>query len=122
MNRKRGPHAERKAYSSNPLEGYDEDEEEFIRAVDVHKREADRQFPTLCELLKVLKSLGYTKGGRCMTWVYSDECQCARCSVERQTRASLLMKQRKPKKERERLALKLAGQLEDDPPVEDNDE
>ncbi|MBY0515106.1 MAG: hypothetical protein K2P78_14530 [Gemmataceae bacterium] len=34
---------------------------EFRRAVEAYKRTARRQFPTLKELLEVLRSLGYRK-------------------------------------------------------------
>jgi len=33
----------------------------FVRAVDDYKRKNDRPFPTLREILQILKSLGYTK-------------------------------------------------------------
>jgi hypothetical protein len=37
------------------------DEVEFLKAVDRFKRENDRQFPTVCEYLEILLSLGYCK-------------------------------------------------------------
>ncbi len=40
---------------------YDSDEIEFIKAMDEYKRTRNRPFPTLCEHLQVLKSLGYRK-------------------------------------------------------------
>ncbi len=42
---------------------YTPEEMEFIKAMDLYKREKRRPFPTLREILKVLKSLGYSKGG-----------------------------------------------------------
>jgi hypothetical protein len=40
---------------------YDPDEVEFMTALDRYKREANRPFPTCCEVLQVLKALGYRK-------------------------------------------------------------
>lgn len=40
---------------------YDDDEREFIAAVDRYKTRTGRQFPTLSELLGILKQLGYAK-------------------------------------------------------------
>lgn len=40
---------------------YDEDEREFMLAMDRYKRVNRRPFPTWCEVLGVLKSLGYHK-------------------------------------------------------------
>lgn len=40
---------------------YDGDELEFMTAVDRYRREHRRPFPTCCEVLAVLKSLGYRK-------------------------------------------------------------
>lgn len=40
---------------------YTEDELEFIKAMDRYKRENNKPFPTLTEVLSVLKSLGYRK-------------------------------------------------------------
>ncbi len=40
---------------------YTLEEAEFIKAVCEYKEAAHRQFPTLCEYLAVLKSLGYRK-------------------------------------------------------------
>lgn len=41
---------------------YESEEREFLLAVERYKREKRRPFPTLAELLYVLKSLGYRKG------------------------------------------------------------
>lgn len=38
---------------------YEEDELEFMRALDQYRRENCRQFPTCSEVLAVAKSLGY---------------------------------------------------------------
>lgn len=40
---------------------YTDDEVEFLKAVEQYKSRMKRPFPTLRELLNVLKSLGYTK-------------------------------------------------------------
>ncbi len=40
---------------------YTADELEFMRALDAYKREKSRPFPTCCEVLEVLKGLGYRK-------------------------------------------------------------
>ena len=40
---------------------YDDEEVEFMRAMDEYKRRAGRQFPTWSEVLEVLRSLGYRK-------------------------------------------------------------
>lgn len=40
---------------------YSADELEFMRALDAYKREQQRPFPTCCEVLEVVKSLGYRK-------------------------------------------------------------
>lgn len=40
---------------------YDGDEIEFMKAMDVYKRQFCRPFPTWSEVLEVLKSLGYRK-------------------------------------------------------------
>ncbi len=41
--------------------GYTEEEFEFLKAIDRYKRIRNRPFPTCCEVLMVLKSLGYAK-------------------------------------------------------------
>lgn len=41
---------------------YSADDLEFMRAMDTYKREKSRPFPTMCEVLGVLVSLGYSKG------------------------------------------------------------
>lgn len=40
---------------------YADDEKEFIKAVDSFKLTTGKKFPTLTELLNVLKALGYRK-------------------------------------------------------------
>jgi hypothetical protein len=40
---------------------YSLDELEFMKAVDQYKKTSGRPFPTLCELLEVVRSLGYQK-------------------------------------------------------------
>lgn len=40
---------------------YDEDETQFMKAMDRYKRENRRPFPTWSEVLEVLRSLGYRK-------------------------------------------------------------
>jgi hypothetical protein len=42
---------------------YDADEQEFLVAVDRFKNSTGKKFPTVAELLGVLKSLGYAKPG-----------------------------------------------------------
>lgn len=41
---------------------YTEDQIEFLRAMDDYKRRSQHPFPTWCEVLEVLLSLGYRKG------------------------------------------------------------
>ena len=40
---------------------YDEEESEFLRAIDLYKRINRRPFPTWCEVLEVFRALGYRK-------------------------------------------------------------
>ncbi len=40
---------------------YNDDEIDFMRAMDDYKRRSGRQFPTWSEVLEVLRSLGYRK-------------------------------------------------------------
>lgn len=40
---------------------YDNDEVEFMRALDEYKRRSGRMFPTCSEILEVLRKLGYSK-------------------------------------------------------------
>ena len=42
---------------------YTEDEVEFMNALDDYKRNSGRMFPTCSEVLEVIRSLGYAKGG-----------------------------------------------------------
>jgi hypothetical protein len=60
----RSPHYREQAKlpaSPNHDVEYTDAETEFIVAMDKFKRERDRPFPTWCEVLAVLKSLGYKK-------------------------------------------------------------
>lgn len=65
----RAHHAERKAgerlgVRDDPTScviDYQQDEVEFMMALDKYKRKMKRPFPTCREVLNVLKSLGYTK-------------------------------------------------------------
>ena len=40
---------------------YDDEELEFLKAVDAWKRKTGRQFPTCSELLEILRALGWRK-------------------------------------------------------------
>jgi hypothetical protein len=40
---------------------YNDDELEFIKAMDRFRHQNQRRFPTCCEMLRVLKELGYRK-------------------------------------------------------------
>ena len=42
---------------------YSAEEVEFLQALDAYKRQYRRPHPTCCEVLAVLKSLGYRKAG-----------------------------------------------------------
>ncbi len=42
---------------------YSADEIEFMRALEDYKRRNGRMFPTCSEVLEVVRSLGYTRGG-----------------------------------------------------------
>ena len=42
---------------------YTDDEVEFMNALDEYKRKSGRMFPTCSEVLEVIRSLGYAKGG-----------------------------------------------------------
>ena len=41
---------------------YDDEELEFMRAVEAYKRQKGRPFPALSELLEILRALGWRKG------------------------------------------------------------
>ncbi len=43
---------------------YTDDEVEFMNALDEYKRKSGRMFPTCSEVLEVIRSLGYAKGGK----------------------------------------------------------
>jgi len=49
------------ASSSRLNDTYDADESEFLMAMDSYKRHYHRPNPTCCEILAVLKSLGWRK-------------------------------------------------------------
>ena len=50
---------------TNPAgDQYTPEEEEFLAAVERYKRQKRRPFPALTELLAVLRSLGWSKGGK----------------------------------------------------------
>lgn len=49
------------AKAHSVLPSYDADDDEFLRAVAAYKARTGRQFPSLTELLAVLKGLGYSK-------------------------------------------------------------
>jgi hypothetical protein len=42
---------------------YSQQETQFLQAIDQYKRRANRPFPTLTEILEVLRSLGYVQTG-----------------------------------------------------------
>ena len=42
---------------------YSDDEVEFMNALEQYKRTSGRMFPTCSEMLEVVRSLGYVKGG-----------------------------------------------------------
>lgn len=51
--------------STNPATSekqYESDELEFMAAIEGYKNRTGRKFPTWCEVLGVLKGLGYSKG------------------------------------------------------------
>ncbi len=57
----------RKPGSTYPLfrairtQDYTDEEREFLRAMDAWMKRTGRRFPTFCEFLAVVKSLGYRK-------------------------------------------------------------
>ncbi len=62
LDRRRGPGIRRKEERRSAEEGEMTDEQfEFIRAVDEYKRRNKRPFPTLTEILEIVKKLGYKK-------------------------------------------------------------
>ena len=42
---------------------YDDDELEYLLAVEKYKKDNDIRFPHVCEYLHIAKRLGYKKGG-----------------------------------------------------------
>ena len=54
-------HSRSCGFAGNSEVEYTEDELEFMKALDMYKRENRRPFPTCSEVLQVLKSLGYRK-------------------------------------------------------------
>ena len=62
LDRRRGPGIRREPDRKAAEEGEMTDEQfEFIMAVDKYKRTNSRPFPTLTEILEVIKDLGYKK-------------------------------------------------------------
>ena len=62
LDRRRGPGIRREEERRSAEEGEMTDEQfEFIRAVDEYKRRNKRPFPTLTEILEIVKNLGYKK-------------------------------------------------------------
>jgi hypothetical protein len=51
----------KRAASSAMRSSYTDDEREFLAAMDRYKRQFNRPHPTWCEVLAVLKSLGWSK-------------------------------------------------------------
>lgn len=45
----------------SPGPNYSDEESEFLVAMETYRRESRRRFPTACEVLEILKSLGYRK-------------------------------------------------------------
>ena len=62
---KRGPGLRRPDWLKNAENGHhDEDQYEFMMAMDIFKKENSIPFPTWSEILFVVKSLGYRKTAR----------------------------------------------------------
>jgi hypothetical protein len=62
LDRRRGPGRRRTDYRRAAEEGHmNEEQLDFLRAVDEYKRVNDRAFPTLTELLDIALYLGYRK-------------------------------------------------------------
>ncbi len=62
LERRRGPGIRRAEERRSAEEGEMTDEQfEFVMAVDTYKRVNSRPFPTLTEILEIVKALGYTK-------------------------------------------------------------
>lgn len=55
------PHKFRSVHGCSSDTPYEDDEREFLMAMDRFKREKDKKFPTWRDALHVLKSLGYKK-------------------------------------------------------------
>lgn len=56
-----GYHVNYRATEALPGVVYTAEELEWLRAVDAYRRNRRRNFPTACEYLALLKSLGYAK-------------------------------------------------------------
>ncbi|MCL2744229.1 MAG: hypothetical protein FWE67_10285 [Planctomycetaceae bacterium] len=54
-------HRRRKVDPTTATLHYSSDEVEFMNALNDYKRSSGRMFPTCCEILEVLKNLGYEK-------------------------------------------------------------
>lgn len=62
MNRRRGPGRRRTPERKSAEEGQMNDEQfDFIMAIDQYKTENHRPFPTWTEVLEVIKAIGYRK-------------------------------------------------------------
>ncbi len=62
LDRRRGPGRRRTDYRRDAEEGHmNEEQLDFLKAVDEYKRVNDRAFPTLTELLDIVLYLGYRK-------------------------------------------------------------
>ena len=62
LDRRRGPGRRRSDERKSAEEGQMSDEQfEFLMAIDEYKRKNARAFPTLTEVLEVIKALGYRK-------------------------------------------------------------
>ena len=62
LDRRRGPGRRRTDYRRDAEEGHmNEEQLEFLKAIDEYKRVNNRPFPTWTEVLEVIKALGYRK-------------------------------------------------------------
>ncbi len=61
MHRETSPGAARRECQTRPILVTAEDEREFQAAMEQYKQRSGRQFPTLTEVLEVLRSIGYAK-------------------------------------------------------------
>ena len=62
LDRRRGPGRRRSTDRQAAEEGHMTDEQfEFVKTIDEYKRANQRPFPTLTEILEVIKAMGYRK-------------------------------------------------------------